>query len=91
MEFEIDITSDKKFEALMPLFEKAKKQRSIDLSAIEEIMEEIDMDASDRETFFAALEAEKIDVIAPNQKMVDALSRLEMPAGVFIDIKMKNK
>ena len=22
---------------------------------------------------------------------VDALSRLEMPAGVFIDIKMKNK
>ena len=24
-------------------------------------------------------------------KTVDALSRLEMPAGVFIDIKMKNK
>ena len=28
---------------------------------------------------------------APSQKTVDALSRLEMPAGVFIDIKMKNK
>ena len=25
------------------------------------------------------------------QKTVDALSRLEMPAGVYIDIKMKNK
>ena len=24
-------------------------------------------------------------------KAYDALSRLEMPAGVFIDIKMKNK
>ena len=26
-----------------------------------------------------------------SQKTVDALSRLEMPAGVYIDIKMKNK
>ena len=30
-----------------------------------------------------------IDIIAPTQKTVDALSRLEMPAGVNIDIKMK--
>ena len=30
-----------------------------------------------------------IDIIAPTQKTVDALSRLEMPAGVAIDIKMK--
>ena len=66
MDYEIDITSDKKFEALMPLFEKAKKNRSVDLSAIEEIMEEIDLDPTDRETFFEALEAAKIDVIAPN-------------------------
>ncbi|MFR2127450.1 MAG: 30S ribosomal protein S10, partial [Dorea sp.] len=28
-------------------------------------------------------------IIAPTQKTVDALSRLEMPAGVAIDIKMK--
>ena len=27
----------------------------------------------------------------PTQKTVDALSRLEMPAGVYIDIKMKQK
>ena len=32
-----------------------------------------------------------IDIIAPTQKTVDALSRLEMPAGVYVDIKMKNK
>ena len=32
-----------------------------------------------------------IDIIAPTQKTVDALSRLEMPAGVYIDIKMKSK
>ena len=29
--------------------------------------------------------------LTPTQKTVDALSRLEMPAGVYIDIKMKNK
>ena len=29
--------------------------------------------------------------ITPTQKTVDALSRLEMPAGVYIDIKMKQK
>ena len=32
-----------------------------------------------------------IDIITPTQKTVDALPRLEMPAGVYIDIKMKNK
>ena len=32
-----------------------------------------------------------IDIVTPTQKTVDALSRLEMPAGVYIDIKMKQK
>ncbi len=32
-----------------------------------------------------------IDIMTPTQKTVDALSRLEMPAGVNIDIKMKTK
>ena len=32
-----------------------------------------------------------IDIIAPTQKTVDVLYRLEMPAGVYIDIKMKTK
>ena len=32
-----------------------------------------------------------IDFLAPTDKTVDALSRLEMPAGVHIDIRMKTK
>ena len=32
-----------------------------------------------------------IEIITPSQKTVDALSKLEVPAGVYIDIKMKNK
>mgnify|MGYP000125737206 FL=1 len=32
-----------------------------------------------------------IDINTPSQKTVDALSKLEVPAGVYIDIKMKNK
>ena len=44
-----------------------------------------------REQFEQRTHKRLIDVIAPNQKMVDALSRLDMPAGVFIDIKMKTK
>ena len=35
--------------------------------------------------------AKLIDIITPSQKTVDALSKLEVPAGVYIDIKMKNK
>ena len=31
-----------------------------------------------------------IDVLSPSQKTVDALSKLEMPAGVFINLKVMN-
>ena len=44
-----------------------------------------------REQFEQRTHKRLIDIIAPNQKTVDALSRLEMPAGVYIDIKMKTK
>ena len=44
-----------------------------------------------REQFERRTHKRLIDIIAPTQKTVDALSRLEMPAGVYIDIKMKNK
>ena len=44
-----------------------------------------------REQFEQRTHKRLIDVIAPNAKTADALSRLEMPAGVNIDIKMKNK
>ena len=41
--------------------------------------------------FFYGKSSNEIDIVTPTQKTVDALSRLEMPAGVYIDIKMKNK
>ena len=43
-----------------------------------------------REQFEQRTHKRLIDIVAPNQKAVEALSRLEMPAGVYIDIKMKN-
>ena len=43
-----------------------------------------------REQFEQRTHKRLIDVIAPTQKTVDALQRLEMPAGVYIGIKMKN-
>ena len=42
-----------------------------------------------REQFEQRTHKRLIDIISPNQKTVDQLSRLEMPAGVYIDIKMK--
>ena len=44
-----------------------------------------------REQFEQRTHKRLIDIITPNQKTVDALSKLEMPAGVYIDIKMKQK
>ena len=44
-----------------------------------------------REQFDQRTHKRLIDIITPIQKNFDALSRLEMPAGVYIDIKMKNK
>ena len=44
-----------------------------------------------REQFEQRTHKRLIDIIAPTQKTVDALSRLEMPAGVYVDIKMKTR
>lgn len=44
-----------------------------------------------REQFEQRTHKRLIDVISPNQKTMDALQRLEMSAGVYVDIKMKNK
>ena len=43
-----------------------------------------------REQFEQRTHKRLIDVITPSEKTIDALSRLEMPAGVHIDIKMKS-
>ncbi|MBQ6128979.1 MAG: 30S ribosomal protein S10 [Lachnospiraceae bacterium] len=44
-----------------------------------------------REQFEQRTHKRLIDILTPTQKTVDSLSRLEMPAGVYIDIKMKTK
>ena len=44
-----------------------------------------------REQFEQRTHKRLVDIITPTQKTVDALQRLEMPAGVYIDIKMKTK
>ena len=44
-----------------------------------------------REQFEQRTHKRLIDIIAPTPKTIDALQRLEMPAGVYIDIKMKQK
>ncbi len=44
-----------------------------------------------REQFEQRTHKRLIDVVTPTDKTVEALSRLEMPAGVHVDIKMKAK
>ena len=43
-----------------------------------------------REQFEQRTHKRLIDVLSPSQKTVDALSKLEMPAGVFINLKAMN-
>ena len=44
-----------------------------------------------REQFEQRTHKRLIDIISPSKKTVEALTRLEMPAGVYIDVKMKTK
>ena len=43
-----------------------------------------------REQFEQRTHKRLIDVLSPSQKTVDALSTLEMPAGVFSNLKVMN-
>ena len=43
-----------------------------------------------REQFEQRTHKRLIDVLSPSQKTVDALSKLEMPAGVFINLNVMN-
>ena len=55
------------------------------------VLRAVHKDKDSREQFEQRTHKRLIDIITPTQKTVDALSRLEMPAGVYIDIKMKTK
>jgi len=41
-----------------------------------------------REQFEMRIHKRLIDVISPNQKVIDALTNLDLPAGVDVEIKM---
>ncbi len=66
MEFEIDVLNEKLYEPLIPLYERAKKKGSIDLSAIEEAFEDAGIKKQqDKDLFIEFLDSEHIDVVAP--------------------------
>ena len=44
-----------------------------------------------REQFERRTHKRIIDIMTPTQKTIDSLSGLQMPAGVYIDVKMKEK
>lgn len=53
------------------------------------ILRAVHKDKDSREQFEQRTHKRLIDIIAPSPKTIDSLSRLEMPAGVYIGIKMK--
>lgn len=55
------------------------------------ILRAVHKDKDSREQFERRTHKRLIDIMTPTPKTVEALSRLEMPAGVYIDIKMKEK
>ena len=54
------------------------------------ILRAVHMYKDSREQFEQRTHKRLIDVLSPSQKTVDALSKLEMPAGVFINLKVMN-
>ena len=44
-----------------------------------------------REQFEQRTHKRLIDVIAPTQKTIEALTKMEMPSGVAVELKMKEK
>jgi len=46
------------------------------------------IDKNSREQFEIRIHKRLIDILNPNQKLIDALMNLNLPAGVDIEIKM---
>ncbi|MCR5118969.1 MAG: 30S ribosomal protein S10 [Lachnospiraceae bacterium] len=42
-----------------------------------------------REQFEQRTHKRLIDILNPSQKIVEALQKMELPAGVYVDVKMK--
>ena len=69
----------------------SKVSGPVPLPTKKEILRAVHKYKDSREQFEQRTHKRLIDIITPTQKTVEALSRLEMPAGVYIDIKMKQK
>ena len=55
------------------------------------ILRAVHKDKDSREQFERRTHKRLIDVINPTQKTVDSLQHLEMPAGVYVNVRMQNK
>ena len=55
------------------------------------ILRAVHMYKDSREQFEQRTHKRLIDIVTPTQKAVEALTKIEMPAGVDINIKMKEK
>ena len=55
------------------------------------IIRAVHKDKDSREQFEQRTHKRLIDIIAPTPKTIEALNKIEMPAGVDIVIKMKEK
>ena len=53
------------------------------------ILRAVHKDKDSREQFEQRTHKRLIDVIQPTQKTIDALQKMDMSAGVYIDVKMK--
>ena len=75
------------------IIETAKKTGPVPLPTKKEvvtILRAVHKYKDSREQFEQRTHKRLIDVLSPSQKTVDALSKLEMPAGVFINLKVMN-
>ena len=52
------------------------------------VLRSVHINKDSREQFEMRTHKRLIDILAPNQKTVDALMRLDLPAGVDIEIKL---
>ena len=77
------------------IIETAKKTGAqvsgpVPLPTKKEVVRAVHKYKDSREQFEQRTHKRLIDVLSPSQKTVDALSKLEMPAGVFINLKVMN-
>ena len=52
------------------------------------ILRSVDVNKDSREQFEMRTHKRLIDILEPNSKTVDAITRLDLPAGVSIEIKL---